>query len=358
MKRGGGPRHVRMKLSAPRRPQPPPCRPLAELNSCLESTGSVGESRAIWEDWIWRSNPEEPFEPSILLNRSHLLGLMACRHAARRPKQDRGGDLPSDGRMSLVSKRPCDFSLRELRDSVDNLLIEWPQFVHRLPENPRAEDNLRAVASLVDGCFARLGQLAEEPADARTFDDAACTEPHGAGLIRLSRPGLRRFLGSFLVLYRHLDLLARAIPAPRAPASDYGVRRHHVEASTDDFHLICMHSQLPAAAKLNYKHDFPGMYNHVSQVIYFHNPQYERQQRAELSDILARGDPVQALPAICQLHPDVELAYEEDHLDLSAPTGKWKWLVLPRRVYLVDPDSRVHYSECVWDLLNIYLDRR
>jgi hypothetical protein len=27
-----------------------------------------------------------------------------------------------------------------------------------------------------------------------------------------------------------------------------------------------MHIALPVAARLNYRHDFPGMYNHVSQV--------------------------------------------------------------------------------------------
>jgi len=298
--------------------------------------------------------PEEPFEAGVLLNRCQLLGLLACRRAARLASPA-AQEAQADARLQLVSKQPRDFSLRELRDTLDNLLIEWPQFVERLPNNPRAEENLRAVASLVAGCFARLGALADSPAGADTFDDAACTEPHGDGQMRLSRPGLRRLLGSFLVMYRHLDLLARARPAPPCPPSaDRGVRKHHVEASTDDFHLLCMHLLLPVAAKLNYKQDFPGMYNHVSQVVYFHNTQYERTPRSELKDILARGEVMQALPAVMQIHPEIELAYEEDALDLSAPTGSWRWLVLPRRVYLVDPESRVHHSECVWDLLEIY----
>lgn len=327
--------------------------PLAALNRALE-TGEDADWSGLWAEWVWRSVPEEAFEPGVLLNRCQLLGLLACRRAARL-------DLPAaqeaqaDARLQLVSKPPRDFTLRELRDTLDNLLIEWPQFVERLPKNPRAEENLRAVSSLLDGCFARLGALAEGPGGPDKFDDAACTEPHGDGLMRLSRPGLRRLLGSFLVMYRHLDLLARARPAPPCPSSaDRGVRKHHVEASTDDFHLLCMHLLLPVAAKLNYKQDFPGMYNHVSQVVYFHNTQYERTPRSELKDILARGEVMQALPAVMQIHPEIELAYEEDALDLSAPAGSWRWLVLPRRVYLVDPESRVHHSECVWDLLEVY----
>jgi len=255
--------------------------------------------------------------------------------------------------MSLVPKCPSAYTLRELRDTVDNLLIEWPQFVGRLSVNPRAADNLQAVASLLDGCFARLGHLAQTPGDARTFDDAACTEPHTKGLMRFSRPGLRRLLGSFMALYRHLDILGRAEAVSAEPA-ECELRKHHVEASTDDFHMLCMHMLLPVAAKLNYKQDFPGMYNHVSQVIYFHNPQYERTPRAELSEILQTGDPMQALPAICQIYPDIELTYEEDPVDLSGPTGKWRWLVVPRRVYLVGPDSKIYHNENVLILLSVY----
>jgi len=348
-------------------------RPLAGSNHTVETRGRLGDPSQLWADWIWRADPEEPFEPSVLMNRSHLLGLLACRHMAGvmreselpQPPSKQGGIDPvknggsnprqeqGDDRMTLVAKQPRDFSLRELRDTIDNLLIEWPKFVERLQKNPRAAENLQAVAALVDGCFARLGHLAQTPGDARTFDDAACTEPHTKGLMRFSRPGLRRLLGSFMALYRHMDILGRAEEVTAEPA-DCELRKHHVEASTDDFHMLCMHMLLPVAAKLNYKQDFPGMYNHVSQVIYFHNPQYERQLRAELQEILASGAPMQALPAICQIYPDIELTYEEDHVDLSGPTGKWRWLVVPRRVYLVGPDARIYYSENVLSLLSVY----
>jgi hypothetical protein len=342
-----------------RQPKAPPSKRqkiLSELNEKVEVYGTIKDIEEVWTEWIWGSNPEETFEPSILMNRSHLLGLIACRHMSNMEPPSAVSSQAADERMSLVAKQPSAFSLRELRDTVDNLLIEWPQFVVRLSKNPNAAQNLDAVARLIDGCFARLGVLAQHPAQAAVFDDAASTEPHAGGLIRLSRPGLRRMLGSFLVLYRHLDLLGRAQQAP-APQDQFekSVRKHHVEASTDDFHLLCMNMLLPAAAKLNYKQDFPGMYNHVSQVVYFHNTQYERTPRAELAEILATGEPMQALPAICQIHPEIELAYEEDGMDLSGPTGKWRWLVLPRRVYLVDPDAGVHHSEDVWDLLALYL---
>jgi hypothetical protein len=339
-------------------------RPLSLSNANLETTGTVANPAVLWVDWIWKANAEEPFDPAILMNRSHLLGLLACRHMAGVLGDAQPPQPPlADDRMTLVAKHPGEYTLRELRDTVDNLLIEWPRFVERLASNPRAAENLQAVATLLDGCFARLGRLAQFPAPANVFDDAACTEPHGGqGLMRLSRPGLRRLLGSFMALYRHVDLLGRCKSAaavlaerfPGRPQGECGLKKHHIEASTDDFHALCMHMLLPVAAKLNYRQDFPGMYNHVSQVIYFHNAQYERTPRMELEEILKTGEPMQAIPAICQIHPEIDLAYEEDPVDLSGPTGKWRWLVVPRRVYLVGPDSSVYHSESALELLELY----
>ena len=137
-----------------------------------------------------------------------------------------------------------------------------------------------------------------------------------------------------------------------------------MEASSDDFNLICMHMSLPVAAKLNYRHDFPGMYNHVSQAVFFHNNEYQRINRAELGQL--KGASVEhVLPALMQLHPDIGLRYEDDCVDLSEGGGgkgeekadEWFWLVVAGRVYLVDPDRQVYYSSDVTSLLGVYLDR-
>jgi hypothetical protein len=212
------------------------------------------------------------------------------------------------------------------------------------------------VTGLVDGCLARFGHLAQHPGGADVFDDAGSTEPHGEdGAMRLSRPCLRRTLGSFMVVYRHLHLLGAAEAVEPVPF-DCGVSKHHLEASSDEFSLLCMNMQLPVGARLSYKHDFPGMYNHVSQVVYFHNPQYERTKRAGLARV-PEGDPMHVLPALRQLHPEIALHYEEDHVDLSRGTGGWVWMVLPGRVYLVDPRGRAHHSANVTSLMRVYLER-
>jgi len=332
------------------------------LNAQLEALGEL--SAEVWIEWLWRSDPEEPLQPTVLLNRCHLLGLLLCRHQAL-VMDSRASPRCVDDRMRLLDKPPALYSLRELRDTLDNILIEWPQFIARLAQNPNADANLSAVIALADACFARLGALAATAAPDSVLDDPlsvdAFKEPddtppsagHDEPLLRLSRPCLRRMLGSFLVLFRNFHLMATAQPPPEFPPYD-AIRKHHIEASTDDFNMLCMHLALPTAARLNYRHDFPGMYNHVSQAVYFHNSQYERIPRVSFKEILT-APAVHIVPALWQLLPEIGVCYEEDAIDLSRPVGRWLWLVSTGRIYLVAPDSRVFFHESAIVLVGAYL---
>ncbi len=166
---------------------------------------------------------------------------------------------------------------------------------------------------------------------------------------------------TFLILYRHLHLLSVCETVP-ARWCDPDITKYHVEASNDEFNLLCMHLALPVAAKLNYKHDFPGMFNHVSQVVFFHNSEYQRVPRAALESF-STAEVAHVLPALMQLYPAIGMRYEEDCVDLSeSAQGKggtdWFWLVVAGRVYLVDPARKVWYSSDVTSLLSVYLSRR
>lgn len=331
--------------------------PLSPLNALVE--GGQPLPGDLWREWLWRCDPEEPVHARVLLNRSHLCGLLVCRQqAAAQGGAGAGRAAPpcADERMTLMAKHPSEMTLRELRDTVDNVLIEWPAFLHRLEGNPDGSRSLGGVLRLVDACFARFGRLASRGEGLATMDDPTSVEEHDDGTARLNRTFLRRMLGTFLVLYRHFHLLCKAEPvAPEPYACEIG--KHHLEASNDDFHALCMHMRLPVAGRLNYKHDFPGMYNHVSQAVYFHNPKYERIPRVPI-DRVCGGEPVQVLPAIQQIHPEIPVRYEEDVMDLSEGSGAWFWVVLPGRVYLVGPDARVYHSPNVTALLRVYREAR
>lgn len=335
---------------------------LTTLNLQLAAVGELPEE--IWHEWLWGTDPEEPYHMDVLLNRNHLLGLLVCRfkhlNSAHGDRRGGGGNGFSQGnRMTIMDKPVHSMTWRELKDTMANVLFEWPAFLDRLKQNIRAKQNLRQVMLLVDLCAARFGELAYMAAGEDILDDPSETQPsldrtHAASVMMLTSGALRRMAGSLLIMYRHLSLFAVCV---KVPPQDYepGISKYHYEASNDAFNLLCMHMALPVAARLNYRHDFPGMYNHVSQVVYFHNSQYIRIPRHPLSDI-KNASAMHVLPGIQELFPEIPLKYEEEMFDPTKPGAGWYWLLLAGRVYLVTPEPRVLYSDNVADLLKIYVD--
>ena len=334
---------------------------LADLYAELVVTGEIPDE--IWDEWLWQTDPEEVYSQDVLMNRCQLLGFLVClcKGMEVRPEQ---GELPD--RLTIIDKPISSMSLSELKDTIHNLQVEWPEFLKRLTINPNAQANLDAVIHLIDECAARFGVLCLYAYQESVLDDLCSIQaaPGPDGLYQINYECIRRTVCTFLIIYRHLHLLAVSKTVP-GEWVDCGISKYHIEASGDDFNTLCMHMALPVAAKLNYKHDYPGMYNHVSQAVFFHNPDYKRIPRVKLEDI-STASVQHVLPALMQLHPAIGLKYEEDCMDLSESTraklrgqeGKnedWFWIVVPGRVYLVDPERTVWYSPDITSLLNVYL---
>ena len=233
---------------------------LAETNRLLETGNSL--PTGVWNEFLWDSPPDEPVHPDVLLNRNQLLGLLVCRFKSISPVAERGME---DTRMTVVPKPVAEMSLRELKDSVANLQLEWPRFLERIRDNPNATGNLLAAKALLERLVARFGELAWGRFGEAVLDDQADTQPWQSeeGQLCLTPACLRRLLGTFQMFYRHLYLLAVADTLPRDPKRAHQLTKYHYEASMDTYHTLCMFYKLPVAAVLNYRNDFPGMYNHV-----------------------------------------------------------------------------------------------
>jgi hypothetical protein len=349
-------------------------RELAPLLRALETKSELPPDT--WHEWLWGTDPEETYHVDVLLNRNHLLGLLVCRYkfltqpplppppTTQQPPPQAAAK--AEDRMVIMDKPVRDMSWRELKDTVANVLFEWPAFLDRLRHNLRPKQNLRQVMHLVNECACRFGCLAFAASGADVMDDPSETQPvpstRGPAMrdrMSLTPGAVRRMAGSLLIMYRHLHLLSVCARA-RAPAGaapfDPGLSKYHYEASQDEFNLLCMHITLPVAARLNYRHDFPGMYNHVSQVVYFHNSQYVREKRHPIED-LQNAPPAHVLPAVRELYPEIRLRFEEDRFDPTVPGKEWYWLVLAGRVYLVTPEPTVLYSENLLDLLRVFVER-
>ena len=342
---------------------------LSEMYKELESKKELPEH--VWHEWLWGTDPEEEYHIDVLLNRNQLLGLLVCRfkylkQAPPPPHFPRAGGAPvaagaTKDRMTIMDTPVHQMTWRELKDTMANILFEWPSFLDRLSQNMRPQQNMRQVMHLINQCACRFGALACLSAGEDIMDDPSETQPSTDRTLKdkmsLTPGALRRMVGSLLIMYRHLHLLSVCVKVP-SKNFDAGLSKYHYEASNDAFNLLCMHIALPVAARLNYRHDFPGMYNHVSQVVYFHNSQYVRCPRHPIEDI-QNASAAHVLPAIQELYPEIKLKFEEDKFDPTKPgkDGEWFWLLLAGRVYLVTPEPAVLYSDNVCDLLKVYAEK-
>jgi hypothetical protein len=331
---------------------------LVAWNEECEKHGVIKDYEEVYHQFLWGSDPYEKFHPSVMFNRNHLLGLLVCRAAP----EEHGG-TPED-RMTLMSVAPEEMNLRQLKDTFTNIQLEWPSFINKR-KNIKPE-KIDAVRQYVHSCMRRFGQLVARSWPADVLNDVADTTPStekedaGTGLVKLTVSAIRRVLAAILCLHRHMDLydmcqvvVANTEEEEGEEPYKTGVSPYHHEASNEQFQKMCMHYHLPVAGKMQYKHDFPGMYNDVSQAVYFHDSQYQRKKRDEYTST----NPLHMLPSVCLLYPEVTVKYEDDFINPYEAT-EWYWLLLPQRIYLVGPDAQVYYSEDLSLLLKLYVQNK
>jgi len=275
---------------------------LARMNSLLEEGKQLPTS--LWKAWLWETDPEEPCKPQVLLNKNQLMGLLVCRSMIGKSKTIQKKKME---RMDIMDKPVSQMTHSELRDTINNMQLEWAEFLS-------TSDEPILVKGLVDACAGRCGELVSGFFGLDVLDDPSECEPGPDDKAVMTVLGMRRLVIGLLMLYRHVFLMAYCEKLDVEPAESM-VKHFRHEASMSDYYEWYMHYSLPVGAKLQYKHEFPGMYNHVSQPVYLHNPQYVRVQRHSL----VNDDPIHMIPSLCQLYPELRPVFEEERFD---PTNK------------------------------------
>jgi hypothetical protein len=300
---------------------------IAQLNRALEC-GQTFLDEKIWQEWLWETDLHAPLCP--LFNRSHLLGLLIARHRAlHQPCDVRLGEcLPN---IVHASKRTCDLTLRQLRDAIEDVQMHWE-------EHCKHGDG---VVDVLDALWVRFGTLNLCPQVG--LDDLASVDPENP--TRMSNATIRRFTALFCVLYRHLDLEDRCecIECP----FDFEIEKFHVQAGLDTFYEHAMYADIPPASRITYKQDFAGMYHSITQVVYFHYPDYARKRQVSLEQIVAGTSHLHCLSVALELRPDIPVKMEDD---LWAKG--WNWSLLSGgKLYLVSPTRRIYTATKIWSLL-------
>jgi hypothetical protein len=320
----------------------------------------------MWNEWLWGFDPTEACHIECLLNRSHLLGLLLARYRALyQVKYSTSTSTiaellgsKNDGahyqRLCLFDTPVNTYSLRHLRDTVQNVQLSWVDC---------SCASMPQIKEVVNALMHRFGVLALEAKSVVEMNDQGSIEDASNGLLAMNRICLRRFISTFMIMYRQLHFHEHAETVPRRDDAwfDCAIKSHHLTASTDDFSGIAMHWDIMMASKLNYIHDFPGMFNCVSQVAYFHNPSYKLQVQ-ERSDIdkVSKGiaEAIHVIPPLMQLYPDIEILYEEAHINLLQPGKTYAFVIMGKKVYLLTPNREIYHHRNVTILLELYLEMK
>jgi hypothetical protein len=342
----------------------------------------------VWHKWLWESDCNAlPLEQCCDMNQMHILGILCCLDAAfeaetRPPLKIDHTLLPHTPVVHLHPNTPvAHFTLRQLLDQIECLQLNWgPVLSATSPAAaeaaeaaaadaeavaeeagaaaaaaPEAEADEAAIEahSIVVALMARLGQLAQHAyaGDATLDDPQHCTQIQ-QDLLIISRKSLRQAVCTLFSMLRVLQILARSEPAQdptEAECRDVvgSMRQHHVEAAGDLFSEMQQMVYLAPGMRLVYRTNFAGMYNHVSQVVYFHYPSFSRKPHFDLEQI--PEEPLHMLPLIMQLIPDIPIAYDDDShvpgiFDASGEGSAWSWLICCGAFFLVSVQERRIFS--------------
>ena len=151
-------------------------------------------------------------------------------------------------------------NVRQLKNTLNSIQTGWIKC--RGWEIHGMTDALLCIAS-------QVGILASRAMPANIIDDDESVEPvYGNNTLNtVTKKETRRCINVLMVLFRsiHIHNLCQS-PVEHDYDKICTIQRHHTLAGEDDFHSLSMYWDLPAAAVLNYTHDFAGMYSNVSQV--------------------------------------------------------------------------------------------
>jgi hypothetical protein len=289
------------------------------------------------------------------MNKMHVLGIMCCLQEYTCPvsqfTQPVSNIIPELSIIHLYPKPISNFSLRELIDQLECMQLNW---------GPVIGESIQGSLLLVKACMARLGQIAHHayPADGAVLADPQHTTPLPASHVEtslsiISRKSLRQAVCTCFSLLRVQDIMSRSKEVPEPSAADIGrvlkaMKIHHIESSMDFFNVLQQMVYLAPGMRLAYRTNFAGMYNDVSQVVYFHYPRFCRQPQLQLK--LISDSPHHMLPLISQLIPDIPIVYEDDSrvpgltvgcVEVEDEQFKWAWLICCSEVFLIHSEKQL-----------------
>jgi hypothetical protein len=294
----------------------------------------------VWKKWIWNTNCNAlPLEECWDMNEMHIYGLLFVIQenlVNQNYKHLTTEDIFNPEKYEELkilhltgSKTFNEFSLRELLDLIECLQLNWGKVIGVLLDHETT--NLAEV--ILGCCCARLGDIATHcfQIEGTVLDDVQftsalpralnakllknCKENPGKEYGVISRKAMRQGICILHSLYRVFYIIQKCKHIPKMPDLYHerilqALKIHHIESSIDFFNVFQQMVYLAPGMRLVYRTNFAGMYNDVSQVIYFHYPKFSRQPQLSLKDIPYSN--IHLLALLTQLIPDISIFYDDD----------------------------------------------
>jgi len=290
----------------------------------------------VWNKWLWGTDCNaQPIEQCWDMNEMHIYGILCCLEESENPSSDicqyslvailNESQYPELTILHLHgNKKLADFTLRELIDQIECLQLNWGKFIGSLLDNRQ----LDVAFLLLKGIASHIGNIAHHAfsSDGDMLDDPQYMSMlpklhhHEIGEFEvtyaiISRKALRQAISILHILFRILYIIQKTeftLPVESSFLKKIvnSLKQHHIESSMDFFNVFQQMVYLAPAMRLVYRTNFAGMYNDVSQVIYFHYPKFSRQPQISLNDIPYSN--IHLLPLISQLIPEIPIYYDDD----------------------------------------------
>jgi hypothetical protein len=387
------------------------------------ATWNEETKKQVWEKWIWGSDcNSKPLEQCWDMNEMHIYGIMCIIKESIEPCLEYRLSLidivNEDDKNEFLNvihiqdkKKICEFSLRELFDQIECLQLNWGKVISVLQQN--------TVFNLLRALMARLGEVAQNAYEfeGEVMDDPqhvtmlpkqyshtsvrsnnhekidkniALNEKNGSvgneidtpifGVI--SRKALRQSTCVLMILFRiHFIVFNSQIIELEEDDEDVkriknmilnSMKSHHIESSIDFFNNFQQMVYLAPGMRLVYRTNYAGMYNDVSQVIYFHYPRFCRQPQISIDEIPSSS--MHMLPLIAQIMPDIPIFYDDDSYipglnihkveNNETKEPKWAWLISCSEIFLLEmlnvekkvkAQIYVSKNKCLTDLIYIII---
>lgn len=319
-----------------------------------------------WEYFLWRIDATVEITPALTLNEMHLSFLLLCRLQFKKDQLAKDhpdnmkklNDFLSNEQADLFHEPIMHMPLRKFFDSVNNLQILWKILIDT--------EEIDACYAILELCMKNTGRLCHAGACDLDFDDMVDVIKQNQRIV--NNVCIRKFSSFFYLAYRHLHLNSCAMILEHNEPLQIELHQHLITASLDDFYKLSMYFDTNISDVLHYRHEFSQMFHSISQVMFFHNPQYARRKQRTQEEIISGSYVDSMLPLIMQLYPEVKVMYEDDaypsnfaipdtheiQYDAMPSTPKeWIWIVLPGKIYLLNSLGHVFWSPNLIPLVNL-----